>query len=245
MAGAWIAAIESRRHRLLGLALLCSVVLHLAVLYVLPLYLERDARPAPRAALSARLAAPQPAPAPPREVEPPRPAAVPAARAKPAARSAPRPLAAPPAGARGLEARTRAPAPAPAAAPAASAPAAGPRGAEPQPAAPAAAPAPRAPDAGSVAQYRLQLMEIARRHKKYPRLAIDNNWEGRVDLRMVIGASGALASLSVRKSAGYAALDEEALAMFRTASSLATIPPALRGTEFTLDLAAEFYFLRQ
>jgi protein TonB len=104
----------------------------------------------------------------------------------------------------------------------------------------AAAPASSGPDAGTIAQFRLELMDIARRYKKYPRVAQDNNWEGRVELRIAIGEDGAISSLTVKKGAGRAVLDEEAQAMIRTAKSKAVIPPALRGNAFVLEIPVDF-----
>jgi protein TonB len=106
----------------------------------------------------------------------------------------------------------------------------------PQPAAPAAS----GPDPGAVARFRLELMDLARRYKKYPRIAQDNNWEGRVELRIMIAEDGAIASLVVKKSAGRSVLDEEAQAMIRTAKSKVTIPPGLRGKAFTLEIPVDF-----
>jgi protein TonB len=97
------------------------------------------------------------------------------------------------------------------------------------------------PDPGTIAQFRLELMDLARRYKRYPRLAQDNNWEGRVELRIAIGEDGSLAALTVKKGAGRAALDEEAQAMIRTAQSKATIPPGLRGKAFTLEIPVDFF----
>ena len=100
--------------------------------------------------------------------------------------------------------------------------------------------APGGPDPGAIARYRLELMDLARRYRKYPRIAQDNNWEGRVELRIEIGKDGALAALSVRKGAGRAVLDEAAQAMIRAASSVAAIPPALRGQAFALEIPVDF-----
>ena len=41
-------------------------------------------------------------------------------------------------------------------------------------------------DPGSLAQYRLAIISAARRYKRYPRAALDNNWQGRVEIRMVV-----------------------------------------------------------
>ncbi len=226
------ARLDELRFRPLRRAVLCSLVLHALLLFCLSYFREggpiRAPAPPP---LSARLAKPSPPPEPPHvEPLPPRPAA--------AARASPRP----------------APEPVPAA-PAPSAESAR-QAAEPAPAVPAAPPAqlsvaksdvqaaPLAasgPDPGSVARFRLELMEIARRYKRYPRIAQDNNFEGRVELRIAIGEDGTISSLTVKKSAGHAVLDDEAQAMIRVAKSRAAIPSALRGKAFSLEISVDFF----
>ena len=84
-------------------------------------------------------------------------------------------------------------------------------------------------------------MEIARRYKRYPRIAQDNNWEGRVELRIAFAENGSISSLTVKKGAGRAVLDDAAQAMIRSAQAQATIPPALRGKAFTLEIAVDFF----
>jgi protein TonB len=93
-------------------------------------------------------------------------------------------------------------------------------------------------DAGSLAQYRLQIISAARKYKRYPRVAMDNNWEGDVVVRMVVGANGIISELSVKSSSGHEVLDQQALDMFKRAKPLVQIPPALRGKEFTIELRA-------
>jgi len=224
------ARVEDRHLRLLAMAVLASLVLHALILFLLSSYKELTQTRATPPPITARLAKPKP----------PEPEKVEALQPRPeaAARASPRP--------------------APKSAPAAPAPSAEParQAAEPAPALPAAPPAqlsvaksdPQAvppaasgPDPGSVARFRLELMEIARRYKRYPRIAQDNNWQGRVELRLAFSESGALASLSVKKSAGRAVLDEEAQAMIRSAQAQATIPPALRGKAFTLEIPVDFF----
>jgi len=103
-------------------------------------------------------------------------------------------------------------------------------------------PAPRIerPDPGTIAQYRGALISAARRYKVYPRVAIDNNWEGRVQVRMVIGAAGSIASMQVTASAGYQVLDAQALDMIRKAWPEAQLPANLRGREFAVDVPVIF-----
>ncbi len=100
-----------------------------------------------------------------------------------------------------------------------------------------AAPAGEAPpDLGSLAQYRLALIGAAKRHKTYPPRAIDRGLEGRVDVRLVIGADGGPARVLVRRSSGHDVLDRQALELMRTASGLTPVPPALRNREFAVEV---------
>jgi protein TonB len=108
---------------------------------------------------------------------------------------------------------------------------------------PPTAPAPAASEASDPAtlgQYRIALITAAKRYKRYPRVAIDNNWEGQTDIRMVIGADGGIASMSIRKPSGYEVLDQQALEMIRKAKPLAPIPASLRGKGFTVDIPVLF-----
>lgn len=235
----WGAQARGRDERALVLALLASLLAHAAFLFAIPGL--REARkpvifPGP---LIARLVAPPPAPQVQMESRHAEPVAAPP-RARPAspARPAPAPkedpaLAASASVAREPVAEPLQPAQAPPSAP--EPPAAAARSG-PQP----AAAAPSAPDAGSLARYRIEIMNLARRFKRYPRLAVDNNWEGRVVVRLVVGADGALSALNVKSSAGHEALDQEALAMIRQAKAAAAIPQALRGREFALEVPVIF-----
>ncbi len=230
--------------RLFAWAMAGSLALHLALLLVLPLLPDAQrARPvAPT--LSARLAKPRPPePAPPKP-EPPLPAAArppaPVAKARP---RPPAPVPTPPARVLSVEPAKQATEPAFVVPATPAAPVAAPAVAGRAESAPSAQPGAAAggPDPGTVARYRLALMDLARRFKKYPRIAQDNNWEGRVELRIAIGETGALSLLTVKKSTGHAVLDDEAQAMIRTASSKAAIPPALRGKAFALEIPVDFF----
>lgn len=230
-------------NRVFGYALLASIVLH-AFLLAFQWPQLGDALKHPVEVLApivARLMAPPPAPpapapAPPIEAPP---AAVP----EPAAKPRPRPEAKPAPAPRIEPERTHeappavAPAPAPAPAPATE-PAPPVAAAKPQPAAPVL---PAAPDAASlIAQYRAALLAEAGRHKRYPLVALDNGWEGEVVVRMAIAADGSVAALDVKSSSGHAALDRQALEMFRKAGAQAPVPEALRGRQFSLELRAVY-----
>ena len=117
--------------------------------------------------------------------------------------------------------------------------------AEPQPATPAAAPAaPAAPPAQAAEslsrdQYRVQLIDEARRHKRYPALARENNWQGNVLVGVVVGRGGR-AAVTLKGSSGHEVLDRQALDMFRQAARAVPVPAPLRGKEFALEVRAVY-----
>lgn len=98
-------------------------------------------------------------------------------------------------------------------------------------------------DEDLLARYRLQLISAARRYKRYPRAALDNQWEGAAEVAMVIGGNGRIREMTISKSSGYAVLDRQAIDMFRKAKPLVPIPSALRGRELRVTLKA-IYSLR-
>lgn len=104
---------------------------------------------------------------------------------------------------------------------------------------PASRPAPAA-DAQTLDQYRLALIGVARHYKRYPARAVENGWQGKVEVRLVIGANGSTQKASIKTSSGYEILDKEALDMIRKAKPLAPIPQSLRGREFTVDIPVIF-----
>jgi len=231
LAGAFSAGVDDRQSRLLVRAVLCSIVLHAFILYFLPLLKELDRQRVDLPPLTARLVKPEPVPEPPR-VEPQPPPVPSSPVVRPAAKPQRQPAVAP---LLSVEPQQNAE-------PALVVPAAPPQpaaSAEVQPAAAAAATL-SGPDPSSIARFRLELMEAALRYERYPRLAQDNGWEGRVEVRLLIAENGALASIVVRKSAGRPVLDDQALAMLRSAHPHVTVPPSLRGKAFTLDIPVDF-----
>jgi protein TonB len=241
MAGdaARVAPVRERANRSLGVAVLASILLH-ALLLALPVTRELSALTPPEPKpLVARVERPESPPAPPqlpvreiRKPEPQRPGPV----AKPApAAPQPAPVApVPPAALAAPAAPALAPAPAPAPAPV-------PR-IDPSVVATVAPPA-SAVEAGALERYRQAVTRAAARFKRYPRVAIDNNWEGEVVVLVAIGADGRLASLRVKLSSGYEVLDQQALQMFDNASRFVPLPAELRGRACELELRA-IYNLR-
>ena len=240
------------QNRALALCVFASLVLHVLVL-LLPGMRPGTAAPAAtrilKATFAPRAAASEPRPPDStKRVEPepvgPKPEARPEAPRPVISKPLPGPeLAAP----RAAEAATAPALPAEpsAAAPAGSAPAAGasraseaPRATE-SPGAGATRPAGDA-DTGTLAQYRLALIGAARRYKRYPAQAMDRGWQGRVEIRLVVGANGTIQSSLVKASSGYEILDNQALDMVKKAKPLTPIPAALRGREFSVDIPVIF-----
>ena len=81
------------------------------------------------------------------------------------------------------------------------------------------------PESLSRDQYRLQLIDEARRHKRYPPLARENNWQGDVRVDVAIAANGR-PTVTLKGSSGYDVLDRQALEMFAQARARAGAPCA-------------------
>ncbi|MEF8702530.1 MAG: TonB family protein [Candidatus Accumulibacter sp. UW26] len=114
-------------------------------------------------------------------------------------------------------------------------------GSLPSETAPAAAPVVEregvSPDA--LRQYRMALAVAARRFKRYPPLARERGWEGRVEVAVSISAWHG-PRLSLVHSSGHVLLDEQAVSMIEQASMATTLPAALQGIDFRLLLPIEF-----
>ena len=95
-------------------------------------------------------------------------------------------------------------------------------------------------DTGLLDAYRLALIDAAKRYKRYPGQAMERGWQGRVEIRVVIGADGMIRRALVKTSSNYHILDDQALDMVKRGKSLTQIPPALRGREFTVDIPVIF-----
>lgn len=231
----------AEQNRAFGYAIAASLGLH-ALILALRVPVLRPAEPtAAEPPLVAHLVEPPP-PAPPAPVvqtpPAPKPVAKPKAKPKPVARPAPRPVAPREEVPSEEKAEEKAeevvapPAPAPSPAP---------------PAPPVVAVAPRAapaPDAAAIlAGFRRQLVDVAVRHKRYPRIALDNGWSGDVAVRIEVDGNGVVSSIKVKTSSGHEVLDEQALEMFRKAAAEVPVPAALRGKAFPVEVRA-IYNLR-
>lgn len=231
--------------RTLALALAASVLAHALILLAGPWWLLPSRKRPPTPPIVAHLVPLRPAPEPLPVVEPqperkveraPRPvrAPQPESSARPAASPAPMIASQVPQAPSEPEA-PRAPEPV------SSPPVPSPPSAKPEPSIRATAGTAADPsDPLTLGQYRIAIIAAAKRYKKYPRLALDNNWEGQAEIRMVVGADGTIASISVKTRSGFEVLDQQALEMIRKAKPLAPIPAGLRGRGFTVDVPVVF-----
>jgi protein TonB len=89
-------------------------------------------------------------------------------------------------------------------------------------------------------QYRLALAIAARRFKRYPPLARERGWEGRVEVAVSVSAWQPAPQSSLVHSSGHASLDEQALSMIEKASASTMLPESLKGREFRVLLPIEF-----
>jgi TonB family protein len=235
------------RNRIFHYAVLASLALHALLFLGFPDLLGSARRAVETFSppLLARLIAPEPA-APPAapEAEKKQPPAQKPKAAKPIVTPAPSPLPAP------------APLAEPEPAPAPPAPSAA---AEPVPAPPAPVPGPvasapavqpgvqpgeaaAAREARTIGDYRLELIEAAKRIKdrtRYPPLARDNNWTGNTSVTVAVPPSGAPA-VSVRGTSGHQTLDQHALVIFRQATQEVQVPRELRGRAFSIEVRMDF-----
>lgn len=95
-------------------------------------------------------------------------------------------------------------------------------------------------DAGTLEQYRLALIVATRRYKRYPSIAMEKGWQGRVEVHLVIGTNGMIASTTIKTSSGHEILDNQALDMLKKGKTTVPIPAALRGREFPIDVPVIF-----
>ena len=87
-----------------------------------------------------------------------------------------------------------------------------------------------------IGAYRLSLAREARRFKRYPPLARENLWEGRVLLTLHVAANAAWPVVSLEDSSGYDVLDSQAMEMIASAVRLVALPDELRGKAFAISL---------
>lgn len=95
-------------------------------------------------------------------------------------------------------------------------------------------------DPATLEQYRLAIIVAGARFKAYPQVALDNNWTGTAQVRLVVGTAGETVSLAVASASGHAVLDRAALEMVGRGKPLVPVPARLRGQRFTVEIPVRF-----
>lgn len=89
--------------------------------------------------------------------------------------------------------------------------------------------------------YRLRLARVARSFKTYPAIALSRAWEGTVELQLEMKVGAARPDITLRRSSGHEALDQEAQALLTKATEQTPLPEGLRGRSFSLAVPIAYY----
>ena len=91
-----------------------------------------------------------------------------------------------------------------------------------------------------VSEYRTLLAMGAKRFKRYPALARNRGWEGKIEIALEFQRDDSDPVISLKTSCGKSILDEQALEMIRQAVRVTDMPEPLKGQAFRLLLPVEF-----
>ncbi len=86
----------------------------------------------------------------------------------------------------------------------------------------------------------MEILAATRRYRRYPAQAMEKGWQGKVEIRLAIGANGMTQSYVIKTSSGFQLLDETALDMVKKGRPWVQVPPSLRGREFVVDVPVIF-----
>lgn len=82
-------------------------------------------------------------------------------------------------------------------------------------------------------------LEVAR-DQRYPRSALSGKQQGMVEVRVRVGRDGRVQDISIDKTSGVPALDQEALDKVRRLRTLPRVPDEARGREFVVTIPIVF-----
>lgn len=103
---------------------------------------------------------------------------------------------------------------------------------------------PPAPQDGAsidaVRRYVFLLIPEMRKFKRYPALARERGWEGRVEVAINLSGKGIAPAVALTRSSGFPVLDEQALSMIGQAVRLVAVPELLRGKDVVVPLPIQF-----
>ena len=97
-----------------------------------------------------------------------------------------------------------------------------------------------APPPDALRAYTIALGASASRLRRYPPLARERGWEGRVEVAVILLPGLVVPRVGLRRGCGHELLDEQALEIVRGAVAAVPLPEALRGRSAAVRLPIEF-----
>jgi len=89
-------------------------------------------------------------------------------------------------------------------------------------------------------EYGRNLQRLCERYKQYPAIAIRRGWQGAVKVLVRFSAEGKATGISIEKSTGQKSLDDQALEMVRKSLNDLPVPNKFKGREFRLSIPVDF-----
>jgi periplasmic protein TonB len=98
-------------------------------------------------------------------------------------------------------------------------------------------------NSNAIPTWKLQVVGLLERHKRYPEAAQERNQHGTVELAFSLNRQGRVITSRIAKSSGSAALDEATLDLVRRAQPFPPPPPEM-GAEVNLTVPIRYNFRR-
>lgn len=115
---------------------------------------------------------------------------------------------------------------------------------EPAPVVEAPPPAPAGPTLAEIdaakGKYKRMLLAAMNKHKKYPRIAKNRGWQGKVIIQFNLDRNGNILSKKVIQTSGHNALDKAAIKMAEKAAPFPRPPSVLQGDSFNIKVPVPF-----
>ena len=92
----------------------------------------------------------------------------------------------------------------------------------------------------NIDEYSAKITLAIKKQQKYPRLAMNRNWQGSVIIELNFNKEGLITNTKVKKSSGHKILDKEALNMTKRALPFPMPPKILQSKVFTVVVPITF-----
>jgi protein TonB len=89
-------------------------------------------------------------------------------------------------------------------------------------------------------EYGSNLQKLCERYKKYPEIARRRGWQGAGNVVVRFSAEGKTISIAIEQSTGQESLDNQALEMVRKSLADLPLPPKFKGKAFKLTIPVDF-----